>query len=1238
MLFMFSKKYLRIKFLFCLLLTHLIVRGQLSEGFESGLPTAYTASTTYTLSSGTWSGQANGVIRGTTGVKSGSYSLQLRSQTGAMVISPNITTGVGTVSFWGSSSTIGGSVQVNFSTDGGLTWTPASGSPFSLTTGAPVLKTATINDSSPNILVQFYRTASTVYIDDVITTIYTNSEINIQGNGLNIVDGDTTPSVADNTDFGLVQVGSSNNKAFVIQNTGSGLLHLTGSSPYVSISGANAADFSVSIVPITPVAALTGSTTFEITFTPSAGGIRTATLTIANNDADENPYDFVIQGTGTTCTSAVISSVYPTSGPQGTVVTINASSGNLSSATATVGGVNATVLSSTNNKLVIVVPAGASSGGIVITDSQPCSATTPFTFIDKSLTSCQGSSAVYTDLIISEIYDAQVGSGGAIELYNGTAAPIDMGAGQYKLRRYANFTDTGAPAIEMSLTGVIAVGQVIIVRADATITCAAQVGTPYATLGSGFNADDRIDLTKGAANTVIDRVRTRNNVGFTMIRISLTGPSATFNDADWNSNDTESCANLGIFDSSPPISPVVLVQPNISVTCTTANASMSVTASEGFVGGNPLAYNWFALAPNTTTWVDLVASPLANHSGANTASLNITSIASYNGYQYYCQVRENSSTCYKATVAVQVSNGTLIWNGADWRDVNNISGVPSLTKPVLIAANYNTGTNGSFSACSVTVASGVNTTVTANTFINIQNGLTVLGTFDIKDKGALCQIDDNGVNIGNITMDRSTSSPIGKFDYVYWSSPIKKFNVSNVSPNSISGHIYKWNPIAPNPNGGQGFWISAVGEDMIPGKGYIVRGPNNFLTPQIFSTQFVNNVSDFGKPNNGIISPTISRGDMTVLSLGNYTSANGVPLSEIDDNWNLVGNPYPSAISVMDFLKYNAQDNPIIDGFVKIWTHGSPPILPTNPFYASYQYNYNNFDYIVHNGTATLSGPLGFNGFIAAGQGFFVSMNEGGRLDSTLTFKNSMRVKGAYDNAQFFRQTNENQPQGVANRSRIWIDLVNSSGNSVRTVVGYVPEATYGKDVLYDAFVKLDADQNIYSLIGNQTFCIQGRPANFDINDRVPLGVILPSAAQYSIAIGAADGIFATQQPIYIEDKLLNIIHNLSQSPYIFNTTVTGQINNRFELLYRNQLLVNDVFEPIKNQVIVTSNQNQIAVQSNLEVLDVKIFDVLGRLLYADERLNTKQFTVRSIWPNQQTLIVKLKLNNGQWVTRKIVY
>jgi hypothetical protein len=125
-------------------------------------------------------------------------------------------------------------------------------------------------------------------------------EINIIGNSTNIIDGSTTPTAGNDTDFGStdIAVGTVVN-TFTVQNTGAGALALTGAGPtYVAISGANAGDFSVTANPTTPISA-SGNTTFNITFNPSATGLRTATLTIANDDSDENPYNFSIQGTGT---------------------------------------------------------------------------------------------------------------------------------------------------------------------------------------------------------------------------------------------------------------------------------------------------------------------------------------------------------------------------------------------------------------------------------------------------------------------------------------------------------------------------------------------------------------------------------------------------------------------------------------------------------------------------------------------------------------------------------------------------------------------------------------------------------------------------------------------------------------------------------------------------------------------------------------------------------------------------
>ena len=121
--------------------------------------------------------------------------------------------------------------------------------------------------------------------------------MSVEGNSVEIADGDNTPSLADHTDFGNADTaGGTVVRTFTIKNTGSADLNLTGT-PKVEVGGTHVADFAVTTQPTTPVAA-SGEITFQVTFDPSATGLRTATLIITNDDTDENPYDFAVQGTG----------------------------------------------------------------------------------------------------------------------------------------------------------------------------------------------------------------------------------------------------------------------------------------------------------------------------------------------------------------------------------------------------------------------------------------------------------------------------------------------------------------------------------------------------------------------------------------------------------------------------------------------------------------------------------------------------------------------------------------------------------------------------------------------------------------------------------------------------------------------------------------------------------------------------------------------------------------------------
>ena len=124
-------------------------------------------------------------------------------------------------------------------------------------------------------------------------------EINIIGNSNNVNDGSTTPSLTNDTDFGNVDVTlGTNSNTFTIQNTGTGILNLTGTSR-INITGVHAGDFTITSNASATVSS-GGNTNFTISFNPSTTGLRIASVSIVNDDSDENPYTFNIQGNGTT--------------------------------------------------------------------------------------------------------------------------------------------------------------------------------------------------------------------------------------------------------------------------------------------------------------------------------------------------------------------------------------------------------------------------------------------------------------------------------------------------------------------------------------------------------------------------------------------------------------------------------------------------------------------------------------------------------------------------------------------------------------------------------------------------------------------------------------------------------------------------------------------------------------------------------------------------------------------------
>ena len=594
--------------------------------------------------------------------------------------------------------------------------------------------------------------------------------------------------------------------------------------------------------------------------------------------------------------------------------------------------------------------------------------------------------------------------------------------------------------------------------------------------------------------------------------------------------------------------------------------------------------------------------------------------------------------------AFDEGNGTVHFLGTTNQIINAVTplGTESFYN-VNLDNNFNTGISNDLHATGNLILNPTrNLTIDSNGYVNVSNQLNSNGTVTIQNNGQLIQVNDTDTNIG--TYSGTTFNVIRNYsakdeDYVYWSAPTKLFAVNNLP----TAYRYEWNPINNNSNGTQGNWVLPTTPNMTFGKGYIARTFNGFSTPTSLPFTFR------GQPNNGLISVDISRGNYhgdgitTGLDYTVGANPNPVTVTRWDDNWNLVGNPYPSAINALTFL--DEITNPDIEGFVYLWTHQQGLVSSIDPYYYDFGLNYSDVDnYVLYNRMGVSSGSSVFNGKIASGQGFFVLMSDGPASTSgKVYFNNSMRYDTSssfapYNNSQFYRNTSTSNNVQEEEKHRLWLDIVSPQGKSNRTLIGYAEDATNEKDRMYDAVTNLDNSLRIVSYLNDenpQEFNIQGRSLPFDMYDTVRLGVSIPSNGNYKIGIGSLDGLFAEDQEIYIEDKLLNTIQSIKNQPYAFSS-VKGKFTNRFVLRYTNQALGNDDFDRT-NQIVAFSNGNLITINSSLEnISEVQVFDVLGRQLYQKASVESQEHSFAKDIA-QQTIIVKVKLQNGIWVTKKVL-
>ena len=562
---------------------------------------------------------------------------------------------------------------------------------------------------------------------------------------------------------------------------------------------------------------------------------------------------------------------------------------------------------------------------------------------------------------------------------------------------------------------------------------------------------------------------------------------------------------------------------------------------------------------------------------------------------------------------------TTVWNGLMWSN-----GVPDLTAEVIIDGDYNTSISGSFSACSLTVNAGAGLTIGNETFVEVINHVVVSGELLVDTKGSFVQIDRNGTftlnEDGNSIVRKETALKNAWYYYTYWSSPVSGQTIADAFPNTDSNRRFWFNTANYYDGNGDGVdddgndWVIAPGSSvMTPGVGYIATSSRLGPYP---STDIVTFSGYF---NTGNISRNI---------VYNATNAS---------SWNLIGNPYPSAL---DFDAFYAANSDIIDGVAYLWSHHSPP-LSTNP--GNQALNFSQDDYAMYV-TGVGAGIAGASGviptqYIPSCQGFFVV----GLATRNAVFTNAMRKADGANNSQFFKDSNSKKND---EKNKLWINLTSDNGVFNQILTAYVDGATNEDDGLsYDAprILANNYAAALYSQIEHspKKFAVQGKDVtSLDANETIRLGFATNISAEtvYTLSIAQLQGDFLTHNTIYLRDNLLDKVHNLSEADYIFTSEV-GEFNDRFVVIFNNPSeSIDDLVAETNTLKIIEVSDDQVTfmVYNNVTIKSVSIFDVMGRELYRFKGNSSEETYLLTNLKNS-IYIARVELSNGTFITKKAI-
>lgn len=508
-----------------------------------------------------------------------------------------------------------------------------------------------------------------------------------------------------------------------------------------------------------------------------------------------------------------------------------------------------------------------------------------------------------------------------------------------------------------------------------------------------------------------------------------------------------------------------------------------------------------------------------------------------------------------------------------WNGENWSDGLPDINKKALINAPFVVDSD--MEACELEVS--------VNGSIEIHSGITLLvngliinnasaDNFLIASGANLIQ-HENVDNIGEITVKRD-NQPFKRLDYTMWSTPVSGQQLQTFSPMTLPNRIMTY-------EGESGYVpVADATLDFSSGKGYMFRAPNNWSTvPAVYPGEFK------GIPVNGEINITTHS--------GSYTS---------------IGNPYPSNISADALMT----ENPGVSTLY-FWTN-------INPVSGGAYSGSNYATYTFLGGTSPGGDMVAPDGNISVGQGFLVESFSPG-----VVFRNSMRV----DNETVFYRHNELE------RHRIWLNLNQDENTLDQLMIGYMTAATNEVDLQIDGPYFGHEGSSLYNLIGENKFAIQGRALPFQTSDVVVLGFKSESAGKFSVLLSDFDGLFSDESVgIFLKDKYLNIIHDLRESRYRFESDA-GNFSDRFEVVYETEEMLNANELNAGSVKVYTNNQHAVVESQNKKIVSVELFDLSGKNIHSNKIINANVYRTPLI--PKGVSVIKVTTEEEAVVIKKII-